>query len=67
MMTKAQLDEQLRELRIGAAEMAAEMGGIGDAEAFDIANGFITNEIATAIKKYYNVNDIQGFVANHIA
>lgn len=64
-MTKAQLDKQLRELQIGAAEM----GGIGDAEAFDIADGFISDpEVAAAIKKYYpNVKDVQGFVANYIA
>lgn len=62
-MTKAQLDEQLRELQLGAIEM----GGIGDAEAFDIADGFITNEIETAIKQYYKVKDVQGFVANYIA
>lgn len=63
-MTKAQLDEQLRELQIGAVEM----GGIGDAEAFDIADGFISDpEVVAAIKKYYNVKDIKGFVANHIA
>jgi hypothetical protein len=43
------------------------MGYIGDAEAFDIADGFITDEIAEAIKKYYKVTDIQGFVANYIA
>lgn len=66
-MTKTQLDKQLQELRIGAAEMAAEMGYIGDAEAFDIADGFITDEIAEAIKKYYKVTDIQGFVANYIS
>ena len=62
-MTKTQLDKELKELRIGAAEM----GGIGDAEAFDIADGFITEEIETAIKKYYKVSDVQGFVANHIS
>lgn len=64
-MTKAQLDKQLRELQLGAVEM----GGIGDAEAFDIADGFISDpEVADAIKKYYpNVKDIQGFVANYIA
>jgi hypothetical protein len=66
-MTKAQLDKELQELRVGAYEMAAEMGGIGDAEAFDIADSFITHEITEAIKKYYKVTDIQGFVANYIA
>ena len=63
-MTKVQLDKELKELRMGVMEM----GGIGDAEAFDIADGFITNEIETTIKKYYpKVKDIQGFVANYIA
>ena len=66
-MTKAQLDKKLQELRAGAFEMAAEMGGIGDAEAFDIADGFITSEITEAVKKYYKVTDVQGFVANYIA
>lgn len=66
-MTKAQLDKELQELRAGAFELSAEMGGIGDAEAFDIADGFITSEIAEAIKKYYKVTDIQGFVANYIS
>jgi hypothetical protein len=61
-MTKAQLDKELKDLKAGAAEM----GGIGDAEAFDIADGFITDEIKEAIKKYYKVVDVQGFVANHI-
>lgn len=66
-MTKAQLDKQLQELRIGAAEVAAEMGYMGDAEAFDIASGFISDpEVEAAIKKYYNVKDVQGFVANYI-
>jgi len=67
-MTKAQLDKQLQELRIGATELVAEMGYIDDAMAFDIADGFISDpEVVAAIKKYYNVKDIQGFVANHIA
>ena len=67
-MTKAQLDKQLQELRIGATELVAEMGYIDDAMAFDIASGFISDpEVMNAIKKYYNVKDVQGFVANHIA
>ena len=68
-MTKAQLDKQLQELRIGATELVAEMGYIDDAMAFDIADGFISDpEVMKAIKKYYpSVKDIKGFVANHIA
>lgn len=67
-MTKAQLDKELKELRMGAMELVNEMGGIGDADAFDIASGFITDEIETAIKKHYpKVSDIQGFIANYIA
>lgn len=64
-MTKAQLDKQLRELQLGAIEN----GGFDEAEAFDIADGFISDpEVAAAIKKYYpNVKDVQGFVANYIA
>lgn len=53
---------------MGAMELVNEMGGIGDADTFDITSGFITDEIETAIKKYYpKVSDIQGFIANYIA
>jgi hypothetical protein len=65
-MTKLRLDKELKELRVGAYQLACEMGGIGDEEAFDIADGFITCEIEEAVKKYYKVTDIQGFIANYI-
>ena len=63
--SKQKLEKELRDLKQGAAEA----GDIDDSMAFDIADGWISDNegIEKVIKKYYpNVSDIQGFVANHI-
>jgi len=63
--SKAQLDKELKELSDGAKDA----GDIDDSMAFDIADGWITDNpgVEAAIKKYYGATDAQGFVANRIA
>jgi len=63
--TKAQLDKELKELTAGARDA----GDIDDSMAFDIADGWISDNpgVEMVIKKYYNATDAQGFVANRIA
>ena len=63
--SRQQLDMQLKDLRSGALDA----GGIDDSMAFDIADGWISDNpgVDQAIKKYYpRVTDVQGFVTNYI-
>lgn len=63
--TKQRIDRELRELSLGAQEF----GDIDDSMAYDIARTWIDDNpgIEAAIKKYYNVTDVIGFVANRVA
>ena len=64
--SKEKLDSGLRELQAGAREA----GDIDDSMAFDIADGWLSDNagVEKAIKKWYpNVSDFSGFVANRIA
>jgi hypothetical protein len=63
--SKQQLDKELKMLQQGAQEI----GGIDDAMAFDIADGWMSDNpgVEQAIKKHYGASDAQGFIANYVA
>ena len=62
--TKAQLDNELKELSLGAQDA----GDIDDSMAFDIADSWLSENPTAkeAIKKHYGATDASGFVANRI-
>lgn len=58
--TKAKLDKFVKDLTVD--------GRHGDDAAFDIADGILSSEegLKEAIKKFYSVSDVQGWLANKI-
>jgi hypothetical protein len=62
--SKAQLDKELK----GLAQGSRDAGDIDDSMAFDIADGWLSDNpgAEVAIKKHYRASDAQGFIANRI-
>jgi hypothetical protein len=64
--TEQFIDQEMKDLRAGAEDLDEPMD---DGAAFDIADSWISDNpgVEDAIKRLYNVSDVKGWVANHIA
>lgn len=68
MLSKKEVEKIVTELRMGAKEVSMDMP-MGDAEIFDIVDGVLFDEdgLEEGIKKHYNIQDAQGWLANQIS